>query len=148
MDREHSRPPGCRRRSGRVACDTMDDDPALGRTGARPWWIRTGSVFVRAAHLLAASAVAGVYLLDVPDADAYAWWVAAGVSGVLLLGGEALRHRELYREVGGWATVLKLALIGVIPACRGAAPWLMSAAFVVAVLGAHFPRKWRHRKVF
>ncbi|MHC4472315.1 MAG: hypothetical protein ACYS99_15300 [Planctomycetota bacterium] len=126
----------------------MEDDSKLGRVGDRPYWIRTGSVFVRAAHLLAASAVAGAYLLNGKDIDAQAWWLVAGVSGVLLLVAELLRHVELYREVAGWSTILKLVLIGGILAAPAAAPWLMSAAFVVAVLGAHFPRGWRHRKLF
>jgi hypothetical protein len=126
----------------------MEDDSRLGRTGDRPLWIRTGSVYVRAVHLLAASAIAGVCLLGVSDADLLAWWIAAAVSGVLLVVAEALRHRELWREVAGWATVLKLVLIALIPALPAASPWLMSAAFIVAVIGAHSPRKWRHRKVF
>jgi hypothetical protein len=99
-------------------------------------------------HLLAASAVAGACLLSVPDADVEAWWIAAVASGVLLLVAELVRHRELYREVAGWSTFLKLILIGLIPAAPAAGPWLMSAAFVVAVLGAHFPRHWRHRRLF
>ena len=124
-----------------------DRETRLGDVGPRPIWIRTGSVFVRAAHLLGASAVAGVYLLNVPDADARGWWILAGVSGLLLLLAELLRHRELYREVAGWSTLGKLILIGCIPLSPAAAPWLMAAAFVVAVVGAHAPRNWRHRKI-
>ena len=126
----------------------MEEKTGLGRTGDGPRWIRTGSVFVRAAHLLAASAVAGVYLLDVRDTEARGWWIAAGATGILLLAAEVSRHRELYREVAGWATLLKLVLIGLIPAFPPAAPWLMSTAFVVAVVGAHAPRNWRHRRLF
>jgi hypothetical protein len=110
--------------------------------------MRTGSVFVRAAHLLAASAVAGAFLLAVEDARLLGWWIAAAASGLLLLVFEFLRHRELYREIAGWSTILKLLLIGLIPAVPAAAVWLMSAAFVVAVLGAHLPRGIRHRKLF
>ena len=126
----------------------MRDDSKLGKTGDRPHWIRSGSVFIRAAHLLAASAVAGVYLLSVEDADARFWWILAAGSGVLLLLAEFLRHQELYREVAGWSTIVKLVLIGMIPVLPAAGFWLMSAAFVVAVLGAHAPRRWRHRKLF
>ena len=78
----------------------------------------------------------------------HAGWALAGASGVLLLVAEVIRHQELYREPAGWATVVKLALVGTIFAAPAAAPWLMSAAFVVAVLGAHAPRHIRHRKLF
>jgi len=126
----------------------MEQEPELGKVGDRPLLIRTGSVFVRAAHLLAAGAVAGGYLLNVEDAGAHAWWIVAGISGVLLLAAEFIQHRELYREAAGWSTVLKLILIGIIPAAPAAAPWLMSAAFVVAVVGAHSPKRWRHHRLF
>lgn len=126
----------------------MEDDTRLGRVGDRPSWIRTGSVFVRAAHLLAASAVAGAVLLDVEDPVVHTWWIAAAVSGVVLLVAESMRHVELYRELGGWSTVLKLALVGGIAVVPAAGPGLMAAAVVVAALGAHLPRRWRHRKLF
>jgi hypothetical protein len=116
--------------------------------GDRHRWIRTGSVLVRAVHLLGASAVAGVYLLAVHGVDARGWWIVAGASGVVLLLAELLRHPELWREVGGWATIVKLALIGLVLVLPAAALWLMSTAFIVAVLGAHAPRRWRHRKLF
>ena len=156
--REGPRPSrGCGRVCGRVAFrdavrkpmnDTTKDETRLGRTGDRPHWIRSWSVFIRAAHLLAASAVAGAYLLSVEGTGAHGWWIAAGASGVLLLLAEFLQHRELYREVAGWSTVLKLVIIGMIPVLPAGAFWLMSAAFVVAVLGAHAPRRWRHRRLF
>ena len=117
-------------------------------TSNRPSTIRTGSVFVRALHLLAASAVAGGYLLSGEVEVPLGWWIAAGVSGVVLLAAECSRHRELYRELAGWATLVKLGLIGVVPILPGvASPWLMGAAFVVAVLGAHSPKVWRHRRL-
>ena len=126
----------------------MDDQTGLGRVIERPHWIRIGSVFVRAVHLLAASAVAGAYLLSVQEVDAGAWWIVAGGSGIVLLIAEVLWHPELWREVGGWATIVKLVLIGLIPVLPTAAFWLMAAAFLVAVVGAHAPRRWRHRKLF
>jgi len=135
-------------REGKRILDTMEDGSRLGGAGDRPSWIRNGSVFVRAAHLLAASAVGGVCLLSVEDTGASAWWIVAGVSGVLLLAAEVIQHRQLYREPAGWATILKLTLIGSIPAAPSAGPWLMATAFVVAVLGAHAPRRFRHRKLF
>jgi hypothetical protein len=115
--------------------------------GERHRWIRTGSVFVRAAHLLGASAVAGAYLLGVEGLPLRGWWILVAISGVLLLLAELVRHPELWREVAGWATLVKLVLIGLIPAVPGEAAWLMGAAIVVAALGAHLPKRWRHKQV-
>lgn len=110
-------------------------------------WIRNGSVFVRATHLVVATAVGGAYLLSVPGPVAHAWWIAVGLTGALLLVAEWLRHPTLHRELAGWATILKLVLIAGIVAAPSAAIWLMSAAIVVAALGAHLPRRWRHRRL-
>jgi hypothetical protein len=105
-------------------------------------------VFVRAAHLLGTSAVLGAALFGVAGAAVHPWWIVAAASGVLLVVAELLRHPELWREVAGWATVAKLVLVGVGLAVSPAGPWLLSTAFVVAVVGAHAPREWRHRKLF
>jgi hypothetical protein len=147
---EVSLTPTCLRQNANLSPlnDKMESKSNRGKVSDRPFWIRTGSVFIRAVHLLAASAVSGAYLLTVENTGAHTWWLVAGISGVLLLVAEFIRHVELYRELGGWSTILKLVLIGCIPAAPATAPWLMSAAFVIAVLGAHFPRRWRHRKLF
>jgi hypothetical protein len=116
--------------------------------GNRPFWVRTGSVFVRAAHLVAACAIGGACLLGDGDLGPHGWWAVATVSGVLLLAAEAVAHPEMYREPAGWAVVLKLILIGAIAAVPSAGAWLMAAAIAIAALGAHFPRNWRHRRLF
>jgi hypothetical protein len=119
----------------------MEDRP-------RPSRIRIGSVFVRAAHLLAAGVVAGGILLGVVGGVPHIWWILAGASGVLMMVVEFIQHRELHREIAGWSTLLKLLLIGGIFAVpAAAAPSLMASAFLVAVVGAHAPRSWRHRRV-
>jgi hypothetical protein len=123
-------------------------DETLGRIGDRPPYIRNGSVFVRAAHLLAASAILGAGLFGVAGARTQAWWIAAAASGVLLVVAEVLRHRELHREVAGLATIVKLVLVGLAGLAPSGAPWLLSSAFVVAVVGAHAPRHWRHRRLY
>jgi len=128
--------------------DPTNHDPKFGRTGDRPHWIRSASVFVRAAHLLGASVLAGAWLLEVEDPRLHAWWGVAAGTGALLLAAEYARHRELHREVCGWATYGKLILILLIPLAPDLGPWLMSAAFVVAVLGAHAPKRWRHRRIY
>ncbi len=125
-----------------------DDRSDLGRTVDRSSWIRTGSVFVRAVHLVAASAVAGAYLLGDGVSAGHTWWAVAGLSGVLLLVAEGLRHRDLYRETAGLATIGKLALIGALFLVPDAGPCLMGAAVVVAGIGAHAPRRWRHRRLY
>ncbi len=88
----------------------MEDDSNLKETDDRGSWLRSGSVFIRAAHLLAASAVGGACLLDVEAAGTHAWWIVVGASGVLLLVVELVRHRELHRELAQYTIALKEVL--------------------------------------
>jgi hypothetical protein len=99
-------------------------------------------------HLLAVGAVAGGVLLVVPGRIGHAWWILAGASGALLLAAELARHPHLWRELCGGATLLKLLLVAAVAAAPAAGPWLVAAAIVVAGLGAHLPRDWRHRRLF
>jgi hypothetical protein len=119
----------------------------LGTERHRPFWMRAGSVFVRAAHLVAVAAVGGVALLGLESRTPHAWWIVAGLSGLLLLAAEVFHHPELHRELAGWCTVLKLVLVGLVFLLPAAAPWWMGAAVVVAALGAHSPKRWRHRRM-
>jgi hypothetical protein len=126
-----------------MATERSEDDP-----GRRPTRLRTASVFVRAAHLLGVGAVSGAWLIGEAGSLAHEWWIVVGVSGVLLLVAEFLLHDDLQRTVAGWATLVKLVLVAAIALVPVAAPWLMGAAIVVAAVGAHAPRGWRHRRVF
>lgn len=128
--------------------ERTEESPELPAAGRRPSRIRVASVFVRAAHLLSAAVVGGAIVLGVEGAGGHAWWAAAAMSGALLLAAEIDQHRELWREPCGGATLLKLLLVGGALAAPAAGAWLVSAAFVVAALGAHFPKRWRHRRLF
>lgn len=122
----------------------MSDPSRKTRNG--PSRVRIASVFVRAVHLLAASAVLGTVLSGAGGRDAHGWWAAAAASGAALLVTEFLQHPTIHREGAGLATAAKLALAAAALALPTAAPWLLGAAFVVAALGAHAPRTIRHRR--
>ncbi len=124
------------------------EDRKFGKIGDRPDYIRTGSVFIRAAHLLAAGVVVGAYLLEPTTPHLHSWLMAAGFSGLLLVGTEFWRHRELYRETAGWTTVLKVVLIALIPVFKSQAAALAVTGFLIASVGAHLPRRYRHRRLF
>jgi hypothetical protein len=117
------------------------------RPGDRASRVRMASVFVRAAHLVAICPPAGAVLLGAEGADLHAWWWLAGLTGALLLAVELVRHPTLVREGAGLAVVLKLALLGAIALVPGAGRGWVGAAIVVAAVGAHAPRTWRHRRL-
>jgi len=120
----------------------------LGRVGERPFWILTLSILIRAIHQVGAAVFLASYLVEGVGEPSLFYLVLVIVSGVLLFFSEGMRHRQIYREVSGWSTFIKLILIG--GAIHGLLPvtFTILAAFIIACLGAHAPKIIRHRLLF
>jgi hypothetical protein len=123
-------------------------DSKLGQTADRPYWIWLVSIFIRAVHQVGAAVFLAVFLLPGQPDLPRTYLVLATVTGVLLMIFEMLRHRQLLRETAGFATLVKLVLMGM--ALHG---WLPGApamliAFVLAAIFAHAPKQIRHRRLF
>jgi hypothetical protein len=120
----------------------------MGRVGSRPYPVLTFSILVRAAHQVGAAVFLAAYLLEVVPGPPMAYVLVAFVSGTLLLITEWWRHRQIWRETAGAITMIKLILLGA--AYHGFLPPLESVllAFVIASVGAHAPKRVRHRLLF
>jgi hypothetical protein len=119
----------------------------LGRVGHRPYAAVWFSVLCRAIHQLGAGLLlAALIFTSVGAPPGWVWWLTA-VSGVLLVVLEWWRHRELYREVAGVATAVKLLLV--VAAIHGLIPQLggLLAVFMLAAVAAHVPKDIRHRVI-
>lgn len=120
----------------------------IGLIADRPYWFVYVSLVSRAIHQLGAAVFLATYVLS-PD-NSRAWQISlivAAISGFLLLGAEAIRHRQFLREVFGLSTVFKLVLVGL--AHHGWLPAIpsVSAAFLLASLVSHAPKAVRHRLI-
>ncbi len=124
------------------------DNVQLGRTGHRPFWVLKLSIGIRAVHQVGAAVFLAAFLLDEIDGVPLAYVVLAIISGVVLLLVEAIRHRQIYRELSGLTTFIKLILIGA--AYHGYLPETMTilAAFMLASIGSHAPKLYRHRLLY
>jgi hypothetical protein len=120
----------------------------MGRIGARPYWVLNLSILIRALHQIGAAVFLTAYLLDAIPGPPKLYVVIAFLSGGLLLTTEWLRHRQIFRELAGIISIVKLLLLGA--AYHGFLP--MSATvllvFFIASVGAHAPKKVRHRLLF
>jgi hypothetical protein len=132
--------------------DKADQDRAnratMGRIGDRPLWVLNLSLLLRAAHQIGAGVFLGAYLLDVLPGPPTVYVLVALVSGALLMLSEWLRHRQIFRELAGVITLLKILLLGA--AVHG---WLPAQAtvllaFAIASIGAHAPKRIRHRLLY
>ena len=117
----------------------------MGRIGDRPLWALNLSLLARAAHQVGAAVFLAAFLLDAIPRPPLGYVVIALLSGGLLLASEWLRHRQIFRELAGMITLVKLLLLGA--AYHGFLPPLETVllAFVIASIGAHAPKKVRHR---
>jgi hypothetical protein len=116
----------------------------LGRTVERPNWIVLFSIGVRAVHQVGAAVFLASFLLG-QIALPLVYLAIAAVSGVLLLITEGMRHRQLFREVSGISTLVKLIMLGL--AYHGWVPATTAVfiAFVSASIFSHAPKHIRHR---
>ena len=120
----------------------------IGVIADRPYYFVYVSLVSRAIHQLAAAIFLATYILG--GNNAQAWRISlmiAAVSGFVLLGAEAIRHRQFLREVFGLTTLFKVILIGL--AHHG---WLaeipsVTIAFLLASLVSHAPKAVRHRLI-
>ena len=125
-----------------------DDQAQLGRVGERPFWVLSLSILIRAVHQVGAAVYLASFLIDGIGEPASFYLLLAVISGFLLLITESVRHRQIYREVSGLSTFIKLILLG--GAYHGLLPQtlMVLAAFIVASVGAHAPKIIRHRLLF
>ena len=124
------------------------DRVKLGKTAYRPFWVLNLSIGIRAIHQVGAAVFLAAYLLDDGNIPPAFYFTLAVLSGVALVFTEAMRHRQLYREIAGICTIVKLLLIGaafhnILPA-TGA----VLAAFILASVSSHAPKMFRHRILF
>ena len=120
----------------------------MGRIGDRPYWILQLSLLVRAAHQVGAAIFLAAYLLDLLPGPPARYVILAVGSGVLLMLSEWWRHRQIFRELAGVITLLKILLLGA--AYHGFLPPQMTVllAFILASIGAHAPKLTRHRLLY
>lgn len=120
----------------------------VGRVGDRPYWVLVFSIFVRAAHQVGAAVFLASFLLKGAVMLPHLYIVLAGVSGVILLATESMKHRQFLRELIGVSTFAKLVLLGL--AFHGWVPVVpaMLIAFVLASICSHSPKLIRHRLLF
>jgi hypothetical protein len=131
-----------------MSLEEANSELKLGPVGPRPYWVVLVSVVIRATHQIGSAVYLSSFLLDnIVGPPAFYLWLAV-ITGLALVGTEAMRHRALYREFAGLATMLKVVLLGI--AFHGYLPETATvvAAFFVAALAAHLPKNIRHRLVF
>ena len=113
----------------------------MGRIGDRPYWVLNFSILIRAVHQVGVAVFLAAYLLDAIPSPPKLYVFVAFLSG-------GMRHRQIFRELAGMSSVVKLLLLGA--AYHGFLPLTATVllAFVIASIGAHAPKNLRHKLLF
>ncbi len=124
------------------------DTAKLGKVGYRPLWILKLSICLRAIHQVGAAVFLSSYLLEEVNGPPVMYLSLAIISGVALLLAEAMRHRQIYRELSGLSTIIKLILLGL--AFHNIFPQTITVVtvFLLSSLSSHAPKLYRHRLLF
>lgn len=107
--------------------------------GERAW-----QVGARTVHVAAMGLVLGGVAFAAPERSLVLPVALTLASGLLLLGIDLWKSGAYFTQGNGVAVLLKLALLGLgqlLPAAR--LEWYL-AATVVASIGSHVPKTWRH----
>ena len=127
--------------------DGSEKNKRLGRIGDRPSWVLNVSILIRALHQVGAAVFLAAFLLDTIPGPPMLYVMIALLSGCLLLVSECWRHRQLFRELAGLVTVVKILLLGAAYHGFLPLPATVLLVFVLASIGAHAPKTVRHRLV-
>jgi hypothetical protein len=121
---------------------------AMGRIGTRPYWVLNLSIVIRAIHQVGAAVFLASFLLVGIIQPPPLYLFMGCVSGIVLVVTEAMRHRQIHRELSGAITLVKLLLLGIAFHRFMPATQTVLIAFVLASIGAHAPKYIRHKLLF
>ncbi len=120
----------------------------MGKIGNRPLWVFYLSIGIRAIHQVGAAVFLTSFLLEEIVATPRFYLMLTTISGLVLVVTEGMRHRQLYRELSGVCTIIKLLLIGAAFHNYLPLPETIVLGFMLASIGAHTPKFIRHRLLF
>lgn len=120
----------------------------MGKIGYRPYWALNLSILIRAVHQIGAAVFLAAYLLDAIPGPPKVYVLIACFSGGALLVTEWMRHRQIFRELAGTITMVKLLLLGAAYHGFLPLPGTVLLVFFIASVGSHAPKKVRHRLLF
>ncbi len=136
--------------AGKVMGERREDKHgvAMGRIGNRPFWVLNVSIVIRALHQIGAALFLATFLLgkgiELPKVYSYLVYV----TGFALVFTEWLRHREIYREFSGIATLVKILLLGAAYHHYLPMTATVVVVFFLASVCSHAPKKVRHRLLY
>ncbi len=115
--------------------------PATPRNFPGQRWVKIG---LRGLHVLCAGVYMGTLVFAVDDDVRQPWFLAALLSGILLLSIDLFETAAFLLQLRGIVVLLKLVLLAVTPYLGPAAVWVLGAAVIGSVISSHAPSSFRY----
>lgn len=120
----------------------------MGRIGERPYWVLNLSIVIRALHQVGAAVFLTAFLFPAEFTLPPLFLYLVFITGFALIFTEWLRHRQVFREVSGIATLIKLVLLGAAYHQFLPMTFTVISTFLLASICSHAPKKVRHRLMY
>ena len=126
--------------TGMAACaEESPRDPVRASARLRAW-----NIFFRTAHIGVIAVLFGGHAFDVASGRLLPWLYAAILTGAVLAVIEAYPDWRWCGQASGLMTIVKVALLLLIPWLRDYCVPILGAVIVLGSVGSHMPRRYRH----
>lgn len=112
-------------------------------TGQR--WLKMSA---RAAHVVLSGIYVGAFVFGVEPASRWPWFMAAMLSGLLILALDLHESGAFLLQLRGLVVVVKLLLVALVPAFGRAGVWVLAAIAFVSVISSHASSSVRYHQVW
>ena len=131
-------PARCRRGTDLVPVAPDEPVEPLRRPGGAP------RVALRTLHIICFSLLFGGHWFGVPGPELLPWLYASVFTGAGLMALEAWGRPDWFAQLAGGFTMLKLALLCLVPVFPAHDRTLLLLAIIVSSIGSHMPARFRH----
>ncbi|MCP4572782.1 MAG: hypothetical protein GY838_10560 [bacterium] len=115
--------------------------PTEPRRYAGQRWVK---MIARAAHVVLAGVYLGALVFQVEPATRGPWFLAALLSGFLMVGLDLYESGAFLLQLRGLVTSVKLLLLAFLPTFGAAAVWVLAAIAFCSVISSHATANFRY----
>jgi hypothetical protein len=109
---------------------------------------RWAKISARAAHVVATGVFLGAVVFHVEPASRWPWFLAALLSGLLMLCLDLYESGAFLLQLRGVVVAVKLVLLALLPLFGVAGVWVLAFVGLISVISSHASSKFRHYQVW
>jgi hypothetical protein len=119
--------------------DRLTEQSDCGRSLTRAW-----NIALRTTHICVTGVLIGGHVFGVGAAQLTPWLYIAVITGLVLMAVEAYPSWRYFCEGRGVMVLAKVAVLCMIPWFWSARVFMLAVVVILASIGSHMPRRFRH----